>query len=314
MQQRKGIDGLAFGMLVVLCMTWAFQQIAIKAAAVDVAPIWQISIRSGLAAVLVALLMVLRNQPFGLKDGNWRPGLMVGALFGLEFLLLGEGLRYTTASHMTVFVYTAPFFAAVGLHWRLPEEKLAPMQWVGILIAFIGIVVAFIGRDAALATPQASNMLLGDFLGLLAGAAWGATTVVIRCTSLSSAPATQTLLYQLIGAFILLLAAAVISGQTGFRPTALAVGSVAFQTIVVAFISLLAWFWLIRNYLASRVGVFSFMTPMFGIVFGVWLLDEPLDPSFVLGAVMVGAGIILVSGHAWMRQLLQRSSLPRANP
>lgn len=312
MHDRKGIDGLAFGMLVVLCMIWAFQQIAIKAASVDVAPILQISIRSGVAAILVALLMAWRQQPFGLKDGNWRPGLMVGALFGLEFLLLGEGLRYTTASHMTVFVYTAPFFAAVGLHWRLPEERLAPAQWAGIGVAFLGIVIAFIGRDATLATPEASNMLLGDFLGLLAGAAWGATTVVIRCTSLSSAPATQTLLYQLIGAFALLLAAALVSGQTGFRPTSLAIGSVVFQTIVVAFISLLAWFWLLRNYLASRVGVFSFMTPMFGIVFGVWLLDEPLDPNFVIGAVMVGAGIVLVSGYTWMQQLAQRRKAPSA--
>lgn len=306
MQERKGIDGLAFGMLVVLCMTYAFQQIAIKAAAPDIAPIWQISIRSGIAAVLVAILMAVRGQPFGLDNGNWRPGLLVGALFGLEFLLLGEGLRYTTASHMSVFVYTAPFFAAVGLHWRLPEERLAGPQWLGILVAFIGIAVAFLGRDDSVAMPNASNMLLGDFLGLLAGAAWGATTVVIRCTNLSWAPATQTLLYQLIGAFVLLLVAALVSGQTGFRPTTVAVASVVFQTIVVAFLALLAWFWLLRKYLASRVSVFSFMTPMFGIVFGVWLLDEPLDSNFMIGALLVVTGIIMVSGHTWLQQLLKR--------
>src|SRR5690554_3787351 len=235
MHDRKGIDGRAFGMLVVLCMIWAFQQIAIKAAAVDVAPTLQIAIRSGIAAVLVALLMAWRREPLALADGSWKPGLLVGALFGLEFVFLGEGLRYTTASHMAVFLYTAPFFAAIGLHWRLPEEKLAFAQWLGILVAFIGIVVAFAGRDAGQVVPNASNMLLGDFLGVLAGAAWGGTTVVIRCTRLSHTSASKTLLYQLVGGFIILFAAAVMSGQMGFRPTALAVGSVAFQSIIVAF-------------------------------------------------------------------------------
>lgn len=306
MQDRKGIDGRAFSMMIVLCMIWAFQQIAIKAAAVDVAPVLQIAIRSGVAAVLVALLMAWRREPLALGDGTWRPGLLVGALFGIEFVFLGEGLRYTTASHMAVFLYTAPFFAAIGLHWRLPEEKLAFAQWMGILVAFIGIVVAFAGRGEGLAAPNASNMLLGDFLGILAGAAWGATTVVVRCTSLSHTSASKTLLYQLIGGFIILMAAAVISGQTGFRPTALAISSVAFQSIIVAFISFLAWFWLLTKYLASRIGVFSFMTPLFGIFFGVWLLDEPLDASFLIGAVFVAVGIVMVSGYTWMKQLLQK--------
>src|SRR5690606_13705533 len=181
MQERKGIDGQAFGMMVMLCMIWAFQQIAIKAAAVDVAPVLQIAIRSGVAAVLVTLLMVGRREPLNISDGSWRPGLLVGVLFGLEFLLVGEGLRYTTASHMAVFLYTAPFFAAVLLHCRLSDENFAAAQGLGILAAFTGTVVAFAGRDAGQATPDAVNMLLGDFLGLLAGAAWGATTVVIRC-------------------------------------------------------------------------------------------------------------------------------------
>jgi len=311
MQERKGIDGLAFGMMVVLCMIWAFQQIAIKAAAVDVAPMLQLAIRSGVAAVLVSLLMAWRREPLDLADGSWRPGLLVGALFGLEFIFLGEGLRFTTALHMAVFLYCAPFIAAIGLHWRLPEEKLAAAQWFGILVAFIGIVVALTGREAGESTPNASNMLLGDLLGLLAGIAWGATTVVVRCSRLSHTSATKTLLYQLVGGFIILFGSAVASGQLGFRPTALAISSVLFQCIVVAFISFLAWFWLLRKYLASRLGVFSFMTPLFGIFFGVWLLNEPLDPSFLAGAVLVAVGIVLVSGYSWIRQALQKGARSR---
>jgi drug/metabolite transporter (DMT)-like permease len=82
---------------------------------------------------------------------------------------------------------------------------------------------------------------------------------------------------------------------------------VLFQAVIVSFATYLAWFWLLRKYLASRLGVFSFMTPLFGIVFGVWLLDEPLDASFLTGAGFVTAGIILVSGHDWLRQALRRT-------
>lgn len=305
MNERKVIDSKAFGLMAFLCMIWGFQQIAIKAVAYDIAPVLQISLRSGIAAVLVALLMICRREPLALKDGTWAPGLLIGALFALEFLFLGEGMRYTTASHMAVFLYTAPFFAAIGLHWRLPEEKLSAAQWVGIGIAFVGIIVAFFGPDAHAATKDAPNILLGDFLGLLAGASWGSTTVVIRCTRLSNTSVTKTLLYQLIAAFVLLLIAAVALGQTAIHSTPLAWGSVLFQAIIVSFFTFLAWFWLLHKYLASRLGVFSFMTPLFGIVFGVWLLNEPLDPSFLIGAGCVAVGIVLVSGHDWLRRMVR---------
>jgi len=144
----------------------------------------------------------------------------------------------------------------------------------------------------------------GDFLALLAGMAWAATTVVIRCSRLARTSATQTLLYQLVGAFILLMLAAIGLGQTGFNPTRLAWGSLLFQSLVVSFASFLVWFWLLRNYLASRLGVFSFMTPLFGMAFGVWLLHEPLEPSFLVGALLVLAGIVLVSGYGWLKQML----------
>jgi drug/metabolite transporter (DMT)-like permease len=68
-----------------------------------------------------------------------------------------------------------------------------------------------------------------------------------------------------------------------------------FQSVVVAFASYLAWFWLLTRYLAGRLAVFSFLAPLFGVFFGVVLLDEPLSLRFVLAAVAVGAGIALVN-------------------
>ena len=304
MDTRTALDGQAMGIMTVLCLIWGLQQVVLKAAAPDVSPLLQIALRSGIAAVLVGALMRWRRERFPLA--TWRPGLLVGFLFALEFLLVGEGLRFTSASHMVVFLYTAPIFVALGLHWKLPDERLSPLQWLGVALAFGGIAITFLGRDQATMQGELADILWGDLLALLAGIAWAATTVAVRLTGLARLPATQTLLYQLVCGFVLLLVAAISLGQTGFRPTPMAWGSLAFQGLVVSFASYLAWFWLLRHYLASRLGVFSFMTPLFGVAFGVWLLDEPLEPNFIAGALLVFAGIILVSGYGWFRALFVR--------
>lgn len=308
MELRKPLDDKATGLMLVLCLVWAMQQIALKATASDIAPVFQLALRSGGALLLVVLFMRWRGEPMQFASGPWRAGLLAGLLFSLEFLLVGEALRHTSAAHVVVFLYTAPVFAALGLHWRLPSERLGALQWLGITLAFAGIVIAFFGGEAAATAvkPVTGAMLWGDFLALLAGMLWGATTVVIRCSRLSAAPATLTLLYQLGVAFLLLSAVSVVSGQTYFHATPLLWASLAFQVLVVSFASFLAWFWLLRQYLASRLGVFTFLTPLLGIVLGAWLLDEAIETRFVLGAIPVLLGIVLVSAHGWVAQMLAR--------
>ena len=305
MDIRKPLDPTAIGLMVVLCTIWALQQIVLKSTAADIAPVFQIALRSGMAAVLVALFMRWRGERMSFTDGTALPGMIAGSLFALEFFLVGEGLRHTSASHMVVFLYTSPIFAALGLHLRLPTERLAPLQWLGIVLAFGGIAIAFFGRQAS-AAPAPGNVLWGDFLGLLAGAAWGATTVVIRSSSLSRAPAAQTLMYQLICAFAMLSALALFTGQARIHFTPQVWASLAFHSVIVSFASFLVWFWLLRRYMASRLGVFSFLTPLFGILLGAWLLAEHIEPSFLLGALPVLLGIVLVSGHGWIEATLAR--------
>ncbi|MBA3998176.1 MAG: EamA family transporter [Candidatus Accumulibacter sp.] len=290
---RKSVDGFAAGAMFLLCIIWGLQQVVIKLAAPDIAPIMLLALRSLISGGLVVLLMRRRGEPVLVRDATLWPGLLAGALFGIEFVFLGEALLLTSASHTAVFLYTAPVFTALGLHLLLPSERLRPLQWAGILLAFAGIALAFLGGPAATAS---ADMLFGDALAILGGLAWGATTVVVRTTALSEAPPTRTLLYQLLAGFVVLLAYAVLSGQAGqLRPTPLMWGSLLFNGVVVSFASYLAWFWLLRRYLASRLVVFSFMTPIFGVGFGVLLLDEPLTLNFVFGAVLVLFGVFLVS-------------------
>lgn len=300
---RKGADFFLFQLMLLLCAIWGSQQVAIKLAAEDIAPMLQVALRSGIAAVLVGILLLWQRGWRGWLGSTWLAGILAGVLFALEFFFIALGLRYTSASHMAVFLYTAPIFSALGLHLMLPSERLRRLQWLGIALCFGGVVMAFgVGGEWS---EIDADILLGDALGLCAGMAWGATTVVVRGSRLSEAPAGLTLFYQLTVAFVLLLGYALAMVDLGqVRWTPLAIGSVLLQGVVVSFFTYLAWFWLLRRYLASNMAVFSFMTPLFGVTFGVLVLDEPLTLNFIIGAALVLAGIMLVSSERWLKRRL----------
>jgi drug/metabolite transporter (DMT)-like permease len=290
--QPGPMDTTATAVMLVLCAVWALQQVSLKAVAPHANPMLVVALRSVVALGLLAILMRQRGE--ALLTTRWRPGLLAGTLFGLEYLLVTEALRWTSASHVVVFLYTAPLFAALGLHLGLPAERLGRRQVVGMLTAFLGIALAFGGVPSTAPTGPAQAWW-GDALALMAGVAWGATTVTLRCTRLASAPATETLLYQLAGAAVLPTLGTALTGNWWLDNTPTVWAHVGFQALVVSFASFLVWCWLLRRYLASRLGVLSFLTPVLGVLLGVVLLGERITPGFASGAACVLVGVVVVS-------------------
>jgi drug/metabolite transporter (DMT)-like permease len=288
---RAPLDAAAAATMVVLCLCWGFQQVAIKAAAPFIPLLMQASIRSAVALVLVIAWAAWRRIPLWEHDRTLGAGVLAGILFATEFALIYGGLAHTAAARMVVFLFTAPCFTALGVSLWVPGEKLGALQWLGVALAFAGIAAGF-GESAL----HGASTLLGDAMGLTAALVWAATTVIVRATPLARVSATKVLLYQLaISALMLPLASLFMHehARDPWHPTALA--SLAFQSVVVAFASYLAWFWLLTRYLASRLTVFSFLTPLFGVLFGTWLLHEPLTPGFAGAAALVATGIALVN-------------------
>lgn len=290
---RKPLDATAYLSIVMLCTLWGGQQILFKLTIDDISPSMQIGLRSILGCVLLALFMWFQGTSLALWRGPWRAGMAVGLIFGLEWWMIGESLRLTTASHLVVFLYTAPIFTALGLHIWVPGEHLSPRQWMGVFVSFIGIAVGFIG--GANQPHFDLTMLLGDLLALGAGLGWAVTTILIRTTGLSKLPATQTTFYQLFFAALALLFACFVTGQLNVRWSSFLIASLISQGVLIAFLSLLVWFWLLKHYLASRVSIFTFLTPLIGVSLGVMILDEPLHAEFVWGALMVMLGVIMVN-------------------
>lgn len=289
---RLPLDARAYTLLLVCTMLWGLQQVVIKWTLASVSPLAQAGIRSMIAALLLLGWARWKEIPLFGRDGTLIAGIAAGVLFGAEFCFIYGGLAHTTASRMVVFIYLAPVLTALGLALFVPGERLAPIQWAGVLLAFAGLATAFADGFRA---PGRST-LLGDSFGVLAAALWAATTVLIRSSSLARASAEKTLLYQLAVSAMLLPLAAWAIGERGIeRMDAATVASLLFQGVVVAFASYLVWFWLLTRYYAARLAVFSFLAPMFGVAFGVALLGERLSPFFAIAAVMVGTGIGLVN-------------------
>jgi len=290
--ERRPVDAFAFGTMVFLCMLWGFQPITMKLAAPHVSLVMQAGIRSILAALALLLWSKLRGIPLWDRDGTLAAGLVAGVLFAAEFVFIFGGLRFTGASRMTVFVNTAPCLTALGLAVFIPKERLGLRQWFGVLMAFSGLALAF--ADGFTAPGRAT--LLGDAFGLIGALFWAATTVLVRTTKLGSASAEKTLFYQLAVSALILPPVSVAMGEAGIvSVTAGVVAIVIYQAAVVAFASYLAWFWLLTQYLAARLKAFVFLSPMFGVVFGVAILDEPLSAAFAGAAALVATGILLVN-------------------
>ena len=291
---RRPLDGLAVGAMFVLSALWGFQQVAIKLAAPDVPLVLQGAIRSAIAALLLVAWARLHRIALWQRDGTLWSGLLAGVAFGAEFALIYAGLAWTTAARMVVFIYLGPCLTALGLALFVPGEEMRPLQWTGVALAFGGIALAFsdgFGSAGAATTT-------GDAMDVLAAVMWAATTVLIRATRLARATATKVLFYQLgVSAILLAVAAPLVDRAGGVAFTPVAVASLAYQSVVVAFASYLVWFWLLTRYLGGRLSVFAFLAPLFGVAFGRLVLGDPVSPAFLGAAAMVGAGIALVNAR-----------------
>ena len=261
-ERKTHLDSLAITLLVVCCAFWGFQQILIKDTVAEVPPLWQASLRFWGAAVLIWLWCQARGVPLFVRDGTLKAGLLAGSLFAGEFAFIYLGLRR--------------------------------IQWVGLVIAFAAVALAF--SEGFMHGSPVAGAWLGDAMALAAGTLWGLTTLTIRATKLSGASAEKTLFYQVA---VTAVAAPLISLALGevwaLDYSARAWGSLGIQTVVGAFASYLTWMWLLRHYPATQMSTFTFLTPVFALVFGVVLLNEPLTPQLVVALVGVALGIVLVS-------------------
>ncbi|THF61997.1 DMT family transporter [Pseudothauera rhizosphaerae] len=285
---KTHLDRFAIGLMVLFCTIWGVQQVAVKVANAGISPVWQAGLRSIGATALVFAWALARRVRLFKTDGTLAAGVLAGLLFAAEFALLFIGLQYTSASRGVIFLYTAPFFLALGAVWLLPHEPMRRAQWAGMALAFGGVLVLF-GENLI---GPAGEAWKGDLLIFIAAIFWAATTLTVKATALVRVSAEKTLLYQLAVSAVVLPPLSLALGEPGmFAPTPAVWASLVFQIVAVASASYVGWFWLVRQYPATRLASFSFLTPVMGVLAGGVLLGEPLTPAVFAALGLVGLGI-----------------------
>jgi drug/metabolite transporter (DMT)-like permease len=291
-ERKTHLDGIAVSLLVVCCLFWGAQQVLIKATLAELPPFFQASLRFIGATALLIMWCKWRKIPLWGRDGSLKPGVIAGLLFAIEFSAIYMGLQYTSASRLTVFLYTSPFWVAVLVPLWVPAEKIGKWQWLGLILAFCGVTLAMFD---GFSSTQPGHWK-GDLLALAGGLGWGLTTVVIRTSVLSKLSPEKLLFYQIAISAVLLPFASLALGES-WMPTwsTFAISSMLIQTVLGAFISYLAWMWLIGRYPATKISGFVFLTPLFALLVGSLWLGEALTLPLMAGLACVAVGMLLVN-------------------
>ena len=290
--QRSAMDPLGVGLVLATCLMVGLHQVAIKVSIEGLSPLFAAGMRSVVAACLILIWCQFRGIRLFERDGTFWAGVVVGVLFALDFAAMYIGLDNTTASRGVIFLYTMPIFVALGAHFLNAGERMTRGKWLGIGVAFLGLVIAFYDGLAA----DAPGMLLGDVLCLLAGLFWAMTTIVIRKTSLQHISAEKLLFCQLWVSALVLLPMSLAAREQGIISlTPIVIATFLYQAVVIAFVVYLIWYWLLRLYPPAQLSTYTLLTPLLGVLAGVLLLGEPLSATFVVGALFVVAGLVIVT-------------------
>src|ERR1700761_5227435 len=281
----------AVALMLMLCLSWGFNQISVKLVSPAIPPMLQAMFRSMGALPVILCIGWLRGVKFFRRDGTLGAGLFAGLLFGVEFVLIYRGLLLTSASRAVVFLYVAPFFVALGSYQFL-GERLSALQWGGLGLSFAGVALA-------IGVPQAdvdAAVLLGDLMVVGGGALWAATTLVAKGTALRNAAPEKALGYQVALSIPILGLAAWLSGEAiTHAPGPLAVSLLAYQAVWVVGLTFVLWFALVKTYSASKLSAFTFITPLFGVAASYFIMHDTLTLAFGAAALFVIAGLYLVN-------------------
>jgi drug/metabolite transporter (DMT)-like permease len=276
-----------------ICFLWGLNAVSIKFSNQGMPPLMSAALRSLLAGALVWTYARMKGKKVAFPPGQSRHALIIGFLFGMEFLFVYWGLAFTPASRSLILLYTHAIWVALGAHFFLKDDRLTPVKFFGLVLAFCGVAAVFSARSPEL--PP--SYWIGDLMELSAAIFWAATTLYVKHISQKvTLDHYQTLFAQLIYALPLLaLGSFLFEFPVDLNLSPLVLASLFYQSVVVAFASFLIWFWLIHRHTVSRLASFTFMTPLFGAILGGLILDEPVTFLVWIGVACVAGGIYMVN-------------------
>lgn len=289
MERKSSMDLPGAAGMTAFAVALAFNQVVIKLTNTGFGPVFGAGLRSILALAALALWVVIRRRRFGNLGATLGPGLLLGGLFGVEFILLFKALDLTTVSRASILFYSMPVWLAVVAHLTLPGERLSLRRTAGLGLAMAGVAWALVDPQS-----RAAGDLRGDLLALGACWCWAGIALTVRLTRISELPAEGQLFWQLAVSSVILLCVAPFAGPLIRTPDWISYAALGYG-VLVASLGFLFWLWLMTIYPASDIASFSFLSPVLAVVFGWLIFAEPVGPQFIVALGLVAVGIVLIN-------------------
>ncbi|MDG1879411.1 MAG: DMT family transporter [Paracoccaceae bacterium] len=289
MKRKDKIDTLGAASLIVFSALIGLNQVLIKIVNDGLQPVFQAGMRSVFAFVIVFSYAVIRGNKINITDGSLKPGIITGIFFGLEFVLLFLALDYTTVGRASIMFYSMPVWLTIVAHFLIPNEKITFIRILGLLCAVVGLAWALSDNISG------GYALLGDLMCIIGSILWAGIVLFARLSNLRKSTPEMQLIYQLAVSPFILIPVAFFFGPFIRDLQLLHIFLFGFQVIGIVSIGFVLWFWVLSIYPASDMASFSFLAPVFGVIFGWLVLGENIGITIVGSLFLVSVGIILIN-------------------
>ncbi len=257
------------------------------------------TLRFLIAYVLMLALALLGPRRAGgrklLSDSIVDEGCMM--LLGITggsayFLTENEALRFSTATNVSLIVCSCPLFTMVLMRLLVRGTRLGAWQVAGTLFSFVGMAVVVLNGKFVLHLSP-----LGDFLALCACLAWAFYSIIMKRMNerYDSLFITRKVFFYglitMIPYYILVPEMPPLQVLT--RPDVIA--HLMFLGVLASMICFLTWTWVMGKLGAMRATNYIYVNPITTIVFAWLVLHETITPYFILGTVLILAGLFLSS-------------------
>jgi drug/metabolite transporter (DMT)-like permease len=283
------------GALLLLGALWGASFLFIRVAVPALGPFALMELRVGIAAATLALGAAVVGRAPKLR-ARWKQFLFIGTLnAAIPFSLIAASEIHLTASLAAILNSTTVLFTVVvAAVWA--DEALTPRKMVGVVLGIFGVVV-LVGWDPI---ALSGVVLLSVGAMLAASLTYGLAVVYIKRT-FKGLPPIAMAIGQLTGATTLLLPLAIVSLPEE-RPAAAVTLSVLGLALLSTAVAYLLYFRLIENVGPTSTATVTLLVPVFGLLFGVVLLDEPFGLGTLVGLGIILSSVVLVTGVGLDRQ------------
>ncbi|WP_070969024.1 DMT family transporter [Vibrio sonorensis] len=293
----------SFVRLLCLAAIWGGSFLFMRIAANTFGPAYLIELRVGFAAIslFIASLFLRKKLPFRAHSRHF---FIIG-LFNtaLPFLLFAYAAQTLNASTLAILNSTAAIWGAViGVVWH--KTRLDAKALIGLGVGIIGVAV-LVGWDAA-ALGKASALPIAA--GIMASCCYGIATNYTKTAP--SVPSFENAHGSMWAAVIIVLPLLAFIPMRQV-PTEIEMSSVLALGVLCTGVAYLLYFKLVNDIGPASALSVTFLIPMFGILWGALILDEPVGWNTLLGTAMVLTGTSLVTGFS-IRQLLKSNRAANA--